>query len=408
MSIPSAPPTLRHPSAPVAELGVLTEKSKEALDGLIDRDVLSGLIGPGHCGDPDACAAVRTAVHDDHATVLRVVAASDWDLDHADLDASAATLPASLRATLRKRTQVVVVRVTASPAKRQLAVRSAFAAAAAIAEKIDGLVYDQLLGRIESAGDFVGHAVLQPGDASAFRADRVALLYEPKGDGVVRILTAGLSRWGAPDVEAKAVPTAAAARVAEIVLGMAAALANGTVAGPVVLSRADLERARGKAYPMDAGFPADAPAPIDVVSVPPEAGDPNDFMARIVPAEGDGPVGYLALAERFFGAVLAASPEEGVLHARAERARRELPAALARWAATRQRGARLLLQLPFSIPGDAGVESMWVDLVRFDDRMVTGKLVDEPLGATDVARGDTITRPRAQVEDLEERAPRDD
>jgi hypothetical protein len=399
---------LRHPPVPVAELGVLTERDEASLAEVVDRATLSALIEPRHCGDPVACEAVRAAVGDDRSTILRVVAASDWDLDRLDLDASAASLSPAARSTLRKRGRVVVVRVTTTASGRSLAVRAAFAAAAAIAEKIDGLVYDQLLGRIEGAKTFAAHAVLAPLADSAFRADRIQLLYEPKRQGVVRVLTAGLSRWGAPDIEAVAVPTAATPRVAEVVLATASALASGALAGPVVLSRADLERARGKPYPADPGLPADALVSIDLTSVPPEPGDPNDFMARIVPAEGDGPVGYLALAERFFGEFRAASPDESVLHARTERARRELPAALARWASSHQRGGRLLVQLPFAIPGDAGVESMWVEVSRFDDQTVTGKLLDEPLGATDIARGDTITRPRSIVEDFEERGPSDE
>jgi hypothetical protein len=390
------------------ELGVLTERDEASLAEIVDRTTLSSLIEPRHCGDPEACRAVRGAVGDERSTIVRVVASSDWDLDRFDFDASAASLSPAARSTLRKRGRIVVVRVTTTPSARSLAVRAAFAAAAAIAEKIDGLVYDQLLGRIESAQTFAAHVVLAPLADSAFRADRVQLLYEPKKQGVVRILTSGLSRWGAPDVEAVAVPTAATPRLTEIVLATAAAVASGALAGPVVLTRADLERARGKPYPVDPGLPADAPVSIGLASVPPESGDPNDFMARIVPAEGDGPVGYLTLAERFFGEFGAASPEESVLHARAERVRRELPAALSRWESSHRRGGRLLLRLPFAIPGDAGVESMWVELLRFDDRIVTGKLVDEPLGATDVARGDTVTRPRALVEDFEERGPNDE
>ncbi|MBV9945460.1 MAG: DUF2314 domain-containing protein [Myxococcales bacterium] len=56
--------------------------------------------------------------------------------------------------------------------------------------------------------------------------------------------------------------------------------------------------------------------------------------------------------------------------------------------------------LPFPIPGDAGVESMWIDVTRFDPESLTGRLLDDALGATDVARGQEVTRPRALVEDL--------
>jgi hypothetical protein len=48
---------------------------------------------------------------------------------------------------------------------------------------------------------------------------------------------------------------------------------------------------------------------------------------------------------------------------------------------------------------------MWIDVTRADARTVTGKVMDEPLGATDLHKGDAVTRPRGEVEDLDLRAP---
>ncbi len=264
----------------------------------------------------------------------------------------------------------------------------------------------------------MARAVTAPLEASSFRKDRIELLYEPRESGVVRILTAGLSRWGAPDVEAAAVPTAAADRVADIVLGVARALAGGASSGPVSLSRDDLAAARGEPYPPDPTLPAAAPLALDLAPVHPEGGDPNDFMARIEAPGGDGPLSYLDLSERFFGSSLAASPGEATLRAGREKAQRELPAALAAWSAARAtRGpasrataattrpdgsppATLLVRLPFEIAGEGGTESMWIEVTGYDARTVTGRLVDDPLGATQFNRGEAITRPRGDVEDL--------
>jgi hypothetical protein len=415
-TLEEAPPTtdgasrpLRSPPSAVAELGVLTDRAD--LEEAVDRQVLvKRVLADGLCGDERSCAAVAEALRDERTTHLQIALRSDWDIDRIDLDAAAAGLAGSARKSLPKRSRIVVVRVataTSTLAARGLATRAAFAAAAAIASRIDGLVYDQLLGRIESARDFAKHAPTEPQDASTFRPDRVQLLYQPRAEGVVRILTAGLSRWGAPDVEAAAVPTAASPRVAEIVLGVAEKVANGLTTGPARLTRADLASLRGAPYPTDAGLPDDREVGVDLTPTHPEAGDPNDFIARIVPTAGDGPMGYLDLAERFFGPALAASPGEDAIRARTSRAREALGPALGRWRAARAEGAKLLVLLPFPIPGDAGVESMWVDLTAYDDRTVTGRIVDEPLGATDVARGDSVTRPRSEVEDVDDRAARD-
>ncbi len=84
----------------------------------------------------------------------------------------------------------------------QLAVRASFARRCGDhPRRSDGLVYDQLLDHHRDPRAFAAHAVIAPLDASAFRKDRIAMLYVPRSQGVVRILTAGLARWGGPDVE---------------------------------------------------------------------------------------------------------------------------------------------------------------------------------------------------------------
>jgi hypothetical protein len=392
-------------------VGILTDRPEAELTALLDRGSLAALLSPARCGDEAACAAVRSALQDEHTTSLRVVAPDAWSRAGIDLDASTAGLTARERASVTKRARVVVVRVAAAPSPRQIAIRTTLATAAVIAERADGLVYDQLLGRIETARDFAAHSVTAPLAETAFRKDRIELLYEPKGPGIVRILTAGLSRWGGPDVEAAAVPVAAADRIADVVLGVAEAIANGATTGPVALSRDDLARARGEPYPADPTLPdAGAQTTIALASVHPEGGDPNDFMARIEPAGGEGPLGYLDLSELIFGPSLAASPGEASLRASRERAQSALPAALARWSATRP-ATSLLVRLPFAIPGDCdagsvagcGTESMWIEVTGYDARTVKGKLVDDPLGATQFQRGDAIARPRSDVEEIDAR-----
>ncbi len=406
---------LRRPPSAVAELGILTDRTEADLAALLDRESLAARLTSAECGDEGACAAVRSALKDEHTSSLQVVPADAWNLAGIDVDASAAGLTPRERASVTGRARVVVVRVAAAPSPRQIAIRTAFATAAVIAEGADGLVYDQLLGRIEGARDFAAHAVTAPLDSTAFRKDRVELLYEPKESGTVRILTAGLSRWGGPDVEAVAVPEAAADRIADVVLGVAEAIANGATAGPLALARDDLARARGESYPPDPTLPdAGAPRTIDLASVHPEGGDPNDFMARIEPAGGEGPLAYLDLSELFFGPSLAASPGEASLRASREKAQRALPAALAHWSATRP-ATSLLARLPFAIDGDCdggpdaacGTESMWIDVTGYDARTIRGRLVDDPLGATQFSRGDEIARPRTDVEELEARDRRD-
>ncbi|HZU82792.1 MAG TPA: DUF2314 domain-containing protein, partial [Polyangiaceae bacterium] len=397
-----AEPPLRRPASSSVTLGVVTDRTEEALRPLIDRDALAALVQPRHCGDESACDAVRATIRDERATTIGVVPTPDWNFGRLDLDGGADNLSPAERANVARRPRVVAVTVVAATSAQQLALRAAFAATAALADATAGFVHDPLLARVERAADFAQHAVTAPLQASTFRRDRVELLYEPKEPGVVRVLTAGLSRWGAPDVEAARVPDAARESVAQLVLAVAAALADGATAGPIVLSEGDVARARGFDDPVDAGRPPLPSATVDLVSVPPESGDPNDFLARIEPPSGDGPVGYLELAERFFGPVLASPPPEpaALERRRLEQARERLATALAGWTAKAAAGDHLQVRLPFAIPGEAGFESLWVDVTGSDARTVTGRIVDEPLGATDVAKGDQVTRTRDQVQEL--------
>jgi hypothetical protein len=398
----AAPPVpFGRPARSVAEYGVLTSRTEEELRPLLDRARLAIHLTPDLCGDSAACGAVRTLVADEEKTSVEVFASSVWNAERIDVDASARGLSPADRSTVSKLPRVVAVRVSAPTGPGALAIRTAIATTAAIARAANGLVWDQLLERIEKPADFAKHAVTTPLDAPCFRRDRIDLLYQPKDEVTLRILTAGLSRWGAPDVEARAVPTATSARVAEVVLAVARAIANGAEAGPITLTRDDLASARGLPYPTDAGLPAPTAVAIDVVGVHPENGDPNDFIARIVPPVGEGPIGYVDLAERFFGSMLAAAPGDEVLDARRAGAQAKLAATLAKWDASKGDGAKLLVLVPFPIPGDAGTESMWLQVTRYDARSITGVVIDDPLGATDVTRGSTVTRARNDVEDLD-------
>jgi len=137
-------------------------------------------VTPDLCGDAAACEAVRATLRDASMTTVQVLDASTWSLEKVDLDASARGLSAAEKASVTKLPRVVVVHVTTPTGPKELALRAAIAGAAAIARDVGGVVWDQLLARLENAKTFASHAVTAPLEASAFRRDRVELLYEPK------------------------------------------------------------------------------------------------------------------------------------------------------------------------------------------------------------------------------------
>ena len=60
-----------------------------------------------------------------------------------------------------------------------------------------------------------------------------------------------------------------------------------------------------------------------------------------------------------------------------------------------------MVGVPFALTGDAGVEEIWLEVTAFDARTVTGRVMDDPLAATDVHKGALVTRSRADVDDVD-------
>jgi hypothetical protein len=388
---------LRRPPSSVSVLGVLTRQK----DVAIELAKLAADVAPAVCGDAAACEAVRATLADAHATEVRAIPASDWAIGRAELDAGA-----PLAAGVGRWPTAVVVRVAVAPSPRQLGLRSAFAAAATLAAQLDGWVIDPLLGRAEDAPTFAIHAVTERLDAPAFRADRIRVMEEAAGESVVRLRTRGLARWGAPEVEALAVPLAARDAWTDLMLGVAAAVANG-MTSPVSLTRADIEAAAGR--PAAGAGSADATATeavavdLSSVAVEPTAEEESDFVARIEPPGGEGPLAYLELGERFFGPLLTSMGPPPAASAndakRSERMLERLASAIDRAASPDAGQLRAFVRLPFDIPG-GGREALWVEVTGHDARTVTGRIADDPMAATDVARGTEVTRSRVEVLDV--------
>jgi hypothetical protein len=366
----------------VAELGVVPDAAHEGvLREALDRDRIAKRLGPPLCGDAAACAAVQALVRDTQATELTVDACGAWGLDAVDA-ARACTL--------------AVVRVVVDPSPQALALRTAFATAGALALELDGNVVDRVLGRVEDAEMFRTHAIVEPLVEATFRADRVRVTEAPGPPGTVGLRTAGLIRWGAPDVDVVSVPEVAREPMTALVLAVAASLAGGAEVTPVAISRNSLGLDAGQTA-LDDASPA-APPPlilIELADAPHEAG--TEWVARIEPPGGEGPASTLELAEGIFGPLLARAPDERTKKARANRSRE----ALDRWLSRSgpREGGTLRVRLPFAIPG-GGFEALWVDVEHLDERTLTGRIADDPLAATDVTRGDEVTRPRAEVEEV--------
>jgi hypothetical protein len=283
LPLADGPRPLRKPPKAVAELALLSERPENELERWSDVQSLGRLLGPRWCGDEATCAAVRAVLEDPERTRVDVMSAWDYRLERvhpAEVATGLSTkdrarLEALVRASTKdagRTASVLVVDVTGAAMPQELPARTAFAVAGALAERLDALVYDELVDRVELPRGFAAHAITSGLDASAFRRDCMDVQAMRRDDGTTRLLTVGLERYGVPDVDVREASDASLPVLRELLFEVAEDLVNGE------------------------------PPPIRLVSVDPEEGDPNDFMARVVPPGGGFSADdYDALAEELDG-----------------------------------------------------------------------------------------------------------
>jgi uncharacterized protein YegJ (DUF2314 family) len=394
------------PPAAVAELGVLTERPKEELTKLFAPSALPALLEPRFCGPEQACNAVRAFVGTQKVEVS-VVPIDDWGLPpESTLEHVARGLTREERASLHKKTAIVVVHARGAATAEQLPARAAFGLAAAIATRLRGFVYDETLRRIETADAFAGHAILENLGDPVYRGDRVVIQLYQQDDGSARLISLGMRRFGASDLEVRGAQMGAGKSLGNVMNAVAFRLAGGAADAPLTITLDDVARAtRQPTADLHRGAAAPVAQEIDLVVPPPQQGDPDNPVLRLVPPGGDGAQGYDGLATGLFGTTerLVDVTDDPSLELARQRAVHAFPAALARWRAMRPRGA-LLVKLPFAVPGDAGpsaggVESMWVELKSADGPLLTGSLANSPALIPDLKQGAQVKGARKDLED---------
>src|SRR5262249_6422430 len=118
----------------------------------------------------------------------------------------------------------------------QIPARAAFGATASLAEKLHGVVYDEVLRRIESPHAFAAHAITSPlGAGGELREDRIVIQLYQQDDGTARVLTLGMRRFGAADLEIEGASMNAGAALGRALNALAPRLANGERDAPLLL-----------------------------------------------------------------------------------------------------------------------------------------------------------------------------
>lgn len=376
------------------DLAIITDKGDDAIDEATKIDSITKALDVPWCGP--ACDAVKKVLHDKEHFEIEKLTGEDVILPPKDtIDTIAPALTPKERESAHKRRAAVTVKVRGNVNKDQVAARTLFAVTALLAEKLDGLVWDETTRRLESAAQTKLRTIRTPLGGAAFNPHAIVIQFFRQPDSSARLVTLGMSRFGAPDLSLRGCSMAAGAMLVDAINALAGSIALGQDALPLVVKTKHGESS------------------FEVADAERTQGDPDDFV-ELVPiggGKGESPrEAWDAVVARLFGeAARSVEAKFGKeLEAAGAKARQEMPAVLRRFAAGE---GELFVWGPFVIPPDERADGgpddewLWVKVASCDDKACTGALSNRPMYATNIASGRTTSMPRAKIADWQLRLP---
>lgn len=370
------------------DLTILTDKDDDAIAAARNVEALEKGLDVTHCGP--ACDAVKKIVRDKEHFEIETLTGDEMILPPKDtIETIGPGLSPKERESMHKRRAAVTVRVRGDVTKDQVAARALFAVTSLLADKLDGLVWDETTRRVETAAQTRLRAITTPLGRSAFNPRDIVIQFYRQPDSSARLVTLGMSRYGSPDLSLRGCSMAAGAMLVDAINALAASIVEGKDALPLTVKTAKGE------------------ASFEVADAERTQGDPDDFV-ELVPAsgnKGESPrEAWDAVVTKLFGeaarSVEARFGKE--LEAAGARARKEMPRVLERFKAGE---GELFVWGPFLIPADERADGgpeeewLWVKVSSCDDAACTGALSNRPMYATNIASGRTTSMPRAKIAD---------
>jgi Uncharacterized protein conserved in bacteria (DUF2314) len=395
--------TLERLGEATVELAVLSDKPEEEVAKLAQVEAIAKLLDIRHCGG--ACDVVKKLMLDHDHFEVEVLKSEDYILPPKDSYPTVAPgLTPSERASIGQRATTVVIRSRGASNAEQLPARAAFAATAAVAEKLSGLVYDEVVRRIETSAQFAEHTVTVPLGQNVFSPRQIMVQLYRQEDGTARLLTLGMVRFGSPDFTIRGAPMELGQSLASVINVVASGAAAGRTELPPV-SLADVARLAGRPVEDLAKDPkASTPVKLETVDWERIEGDPENEMVELVPRGGATAEAWGSAMTELFGATprIVFAGKDPELDAIATRARHDLPAAVKRFEGG---DGTLYVKGPFPIPaesrldGGASEEWMWMQVTSCDPKVCAGLLSNTPGYATNLAAGRAVTVPREKTAD---------
>ena len=387
-----------------SELAVLTDKPEVEVAKIASGEVIAKMLDTRHCGA--TCDALRKVIADHDKFEVEVTKAEDYILPAKDsFETIAPGLTPAERASITQRGSLVVIRTRGQATVDQLPARTAFAATAAVAEALSGLVYDEVGRRIETSEQFAQRVVTVPLGQNVFSPRQISVQLYRQEDGTTRLLTLGMVRFGSPDFMMRGSAMELGPSLANVINVAASWAAAAKTEQPIVVSLADVARVSSHKPEQLAKDPkASSAVQLDAIDAERIEGDPENEMLELVPRGGATRDAWAGVVTTLFGAtpqvVFATFDKE--LDAIAVRARRELPGAVKRSEAGE--GA-LFVKGPFPIPeatridGGAKDEWMWIEVSSCDAKGCSGLLSNTPGYATNLSAGKPVTVAREKTAD---------
>jgi uncharacterized protein YegJ (DUF2314 family) len=388
------------------ELAVLTDKPEIEVAKIAHAEPVAKLLDVRHCGA--TCDALRKVIVDHDHFEIEVMRSEDYILPPKDsYETIAPGLTAAERATIGRRSSTVVIRTRGTSTIDQLPARTCFAAAAAVAEALSGLVYDEVVRRIETSAHHAQRVITVPLGQNVFSPRQISVQLYRQEDGTARLLTLGMVRFGSADFTMRGAPMELGPSLASMMNVAASHAAAVKIELPVVVTLEDVARvASTAARELVNDRKASGAVRFDVVDAERTEGDPENEMLELVPQGGATREVWTSAVAEIFGdtphVVFATFDKE--LEAIAMRARKELPAAVKRFEAGE--GA-LFVKGPFPIPSEARMDGgatnqfewMWIDVASCDARGCAGVLSNTPGFATNLTAGKPVRVEREKTAD---------
>ena len=386
------------------ELAILSDKAEVDVAKVASAENIAKLLDVRHCGA--TCDALKKQIVDHDHFEVEIMKSEDYILPPKEsFDTIAPGLTPAERASITQRSSTIVIRARGAATIDQMPARVAFAATAVVAEALAGIVYDEVVRRIETPAQFFERVIKVPLGQNVFTPKQISVQLYRQEDGTARILTLGMGRFGSPDFTMRGSAIEVGPSLANVVNVVASRAASGKTDVPIVISLADIARVAAHTPEEMAKDPKGRRSvsfePADWERV---EGDPENEMLEIVPPGGPTVEAWASAITNLLGEtpkiVFTANDKE--LDAIAARARRELPSAVKRFEGGE---GTLFVKGPFPIPegthidGGAKEEWMWIEVASCDAKGCAGVLSNTPGYATNLSAGTPVSVAREKTAD---------